>query len=201
MFLCLSGLGCCCGILIHCGRLLLRSGGLQSRLIHRGGCQLCSGGPQLHLLHHVHLLLRSGGLLSHLIHRGGCQLCSGGPQLHLLHRGNFLLCSGGLLSHLIHWGGCQLCSGNLQFLSGSMLHWLCFSPLSPHEQGLPTLHGLAYHPPSLHYSPVLFHGERLEAAPWGGAMSQLVSWLTTRGRPTHTHHMDFILNSISHHAH
>ncbi len=171
MFLCLSGLGCCCGILIHCGRLLLRSGGLQSRLIHRGGCQLCSGGPRLHLLHHVHLLLRSGGLLSHLIHRGGCQLCF----------------------------------GDLQFHSGSMLHWLCFSPLPPHKQGLPTLHGLAYHPapvpPSLHYSPVLFHGERLEAAPWGGAMSQLVSWLATRGRQTHTHHMDFILNSISHHAH
>ncbi len=110
--------------------------------------------------------------------------------------------SGGLL---IHHGGCQLCFGDLQFHSGSMLHWLCFSPLSPHEQGLPTLHGLAYHPapvpPSLHYSPVLFHGERLEAAPWGGAMSQLVSWLATRGRQTHTHHMDFILKSISHHAH
>ncbi len=56
-------------------------------------------------------------------------------------------------------------------------------------------------PPSLHYSPVLFHGERLEATPWGGAMSRSVSWLTTRGSQTQTHQMDFILNSISHHAH
>ncbi len=32
-------------------------------------------------------------------------------------------------------------------------------------------------------------------------VSRSVSWLTTRGRQTHTHHMDFILNSISHHAH
>ncbi len=168
MFLCLSGLGRCCGFLIHCGHLLLCSGGLQSHLI-----QSCIS----------------------------CQLCSGGTRLHLLHHGRFLLRSGVLLSHLIHHGGCQLCSGDLQFHSGSMLHWLCISPLSPHEQGLPTIHGLAYHPepvtPLLLYSPVLFRGECLEAAPWGGAMSQLVSWLTTRGRQTHTHHMDFILNSIS----
>ncbi len=107
MFLCLSGLGHCCGFLIHYGHLLLCSGGLQSRLI-----QSCIS----------------------------CQLCSGGTRLHLLHHGRFLLRSGVLLSHLIHHGGCQLCSGGLQFHSGSMLHWLCISPLSPHEQGLPTLH-------------------------------------------------------------
>ncbi len=138
-FLCLLGLGRCCGFLIYCGRLLLRSGGLQSRLIHRGGCQLCSGGSRLHLLHRNRLLLCSGGLQSHLIHRGGCQLCSGGPRLCLIHR-----------------GGCQLCTGVLQFHSGSMLHWLCLGPLSPHERGLPTLHGPGLPsrpvPPSLHYS-------------------------------------------------
>ncbi len=116
------------------------------------------------LVHCGCLLLRSGGLQSHLIHRGGCQLCSGGLQLCL-----------------IHCGGCQLCSGGLQFHSGSILHWLCLSPLSPHEQGLPTLHG-----PSLHYSPVLFQWERLEATPWGGAMSRSVSWLTTRGTLPHS---------------
>ncbi len=33
MFLCLSGLGLCCDFLIHCGRLLLSSGGLLSHLI------------------------------------------------------------------------------------------------------------------------------------------------------------------------
>ncbi len=143
MFLCLLGLGRCCGFLIYCGRLLLCSGGLQSRLIHRGGCQLCSGGSRLHLLHRGRLLLHSGGLQSHLIHRGGCQLCSGGPRLCLIHR-----------------GGCQLCTGVLQFHSGSMLHWLCLGPLSPHEQGLPTLHGpgLPSCPvlPSLHYSRYCF---------------------------------------------
>ncbi len=124
-FLCLSGLSRCCGFLIHCDCLLLRSGGLQSRLIHRGGCQLCSGGS---LLHRGRLLLCSGGLQSHLIHRGGCQLCSGGPRLNLLHHGHLLLCSGGLQLCLIHCGGCQLCSGGLQFHSGSMLHWLSMFP-------------------------------------------------------------------------
>ncbi len=105
----------------------------------RSGCQLCSGGSRLYLLHRNRLLLCSGGLQSHLIHRGGCQLCSGGPRLCLIHR-----------------GGCQLCTGVLQFHSGSMLHWLCLGPLSPHEQGLPTLHGPGLPsrpvPPSLHYS-------------------------------------------------
>ncbi len=91
--------------------------------------------------------------------------------------------------------------------------WLYASLALPQSPGLSTNKAyqhymdLAYHPapvpPSFHffhYSPVLFHGERLEAAPWGGALSRSVSWLTTRGRQTHTHHMDFILDSISHHA-
>ncbi len=152
----------------------------------RSGCQLCSGGSRLHLLHRNRLLLCSGGLQSHLIHRGGCQLCSGGPRLCLIHR-----------------GGCQLCTGVLQFHSGSMLHWLASVLCLRMNKAYQHYTDLAYHPapfrlPSTTHSTVSCG--RLEAASWGGAMSWSVSWLTTRGCQTHAHHMDFILNSISHHV-
>ncbi len=120
----------------------------------------------------------------------------------LLHHGRFLSTLWSSPSHLIHHGGLfKLCSGGLQFHSGSMLHWLCISPLSPHKQGLPTLTRFGL--PSCTCSALapLLACTVSWRAPGSrslglGASHRLVSWLTTRGHQTHTHHMDFILNSI-----
>ncbi len=177
--------------LLHHGGLPVRPGGLLSCLLHPGGLQsrlLCPGGPQSHLLH-------LGGLLSRLLSPGGIQsrlLSTGGLWFYLFHPGGLqsrllclgglrssLLCPGGLQSRLFHPGGIQsslLHPGGLRsrlLRLGTLLCWLCLGSWSWHF-----LVDLALHPsPSSTSAPppswIALSLERLEAAPWGGALSRI----------------------------
>ncbi len=215
---CLSLLSLCCLSLLsldlglyHGFLLSLRPCvGLPSDLLRRGGLLLKSGGP---LRRRGGLLLGSGGLL---LCRGERLLRPGGLQFHLLRPDGLqsrLLCPGGLQSRLLRPGGLQsrlLRPGGLQFRRlrpGFLLCRLCLGPQPLHFHV-----DLALRPFPCSASatpPSWIVQERLEAAPWGGAMSRILSMhfrsLATRGHPLTTltlalHKLLHItLDCISHH--
>ncbi len=173
----------------HSGGLLLRSGGHP---LCRGGLLLRSGGFLLRLLCYGDFLLRPGGPQSRLLRPGGL-------RSHLHHPGGLLsrlLRPGGLLSRLLRPGGLRSRLFSPGGLRSCLLHLgtlLCRLWLGSWSHHFHMDLALRPSPGSTSASPpswIVLCLERLEAAPWGGYVTNPVHALPV------THHQ----RSLAHHT-